>query len=72
MACLGQSVFQKGVKGFLSLGNSQRSLGHQLHAQDTEEGLQLHELALIMRCENDAHADRPHSASARACSARRA
>ena len=55
MARLGECVLDEGVVWLGGLGDAQVSLAHQLHAQGGEHGLQLGELAAVVRCQYDFH-----------------
>ena len=49
----GQGVFYKGVKRLFGFANVQITLAHQLDTQRRKHGLQLGELAFVVRGQND-------------------
>ena len=49
MTGLGQGIFDKGAKRLFSLANTKLGLAQQLHAQRRQHGLQLGQLALVVR-----------------------
>lgn len=49
MTGLGQGVFNKGAKRLIRLTNPKLGLAQQFHAQRRQHGLQLGQLALVVR-----------------------
>ena len=49
MTGLGQGIFDKGAKRLFSLANTKLGLAHQFNTQRHQHGLQLGQLALVVR-----------------------